>query len=149
MRTAIPVDRHTAEIEELLHSITTVARRQSREVMADLEVTPPQFDALCALREFGNLAMGELCQKLGTACSTATDLIDRMERNGYVERVRDTNDRRVIRLKITPKGHEVVENVLAASRAQLAVQLEPMDVSDQERLIQSLEQLLYLLRQQG
>lgn len=143
--TSTAIDRYTVEIESLLHTVGSLTKRQQREIMTNMDITPPQADALLALQEYGALAMGELCQKLGTACSTATDLIDRMERNGFVERVRDTNDRRVIRLKITDKGTEVIERVVEASRAHLTEQLQEMDLADKERLIQSLEQLQFML----
>lgn len=146
MRTTVQVDRYTAQIDEMLHAVGAITKRQGRELMAEFDVTPPQCEALLVLQEFGGLAMGELCQKVGSACSTATDLIDRMERNGYVERVRDTNDRRVIRLRITPKGEEVVAKVQQSSRTHLAEHLKPMDLADKERLIQSLEQLHDLLK---
>jgi MarR family transcriptional regulator, organic hydroperoxide resistance regulator len=149
IRTSVPVDRYTAEIDELLHAVGATTKRQAREVMAAYDITPPQCEALLVLKEFGGLAMGELCSKVGSACSTATDLIDRMERNGYVERVRDTADRRVIRLRITVKGEEVIEKVQSASRSNLANQLTSMDQADKERLIQALEQLNDLLKREA
>ncbi|HEY8347216.1 MAG TPA: MarR family transcriptional regulator [Symbiobacteriaceae bacterium] len=147
MRATIPVDRYTAELDELLHAMGNLTRRQTREIMSEFDVTPPQCEALMVLKEYGSLAMGELCQKVGSACSTATDLIDRMERNGLVERVRDPRDRRVIRLHITPKGEEVVERVVEASRTNLARKLQGLSDQEKERLVQTLEMLHYLLLQ--
>jgi len=145
--TTIPVDRYTAEIDDLLHAMGNLTRRQTREIMTEFDVTPPQCEALMVLKEGGSLAMGELCQRVGSACSTATDLIDRMERNGLVERVRDPRDRRVIRLHITPKGDEVVERVIEASRTNLARKLQGLCDEEKEQLLRTLEQLQALLMQ--
>jgi len=139
------VDRHVAEIEELLRNVGTILKKRGRDILSNFDITPPQLDALLVLREFGELTMGELCQKMYLACSTATDLIDRMERNGLIERVRDTADRRVIRLKVLAKGSSVIDEVLEARRGYLATILAEIDVADKERLIQSLEQLNYLM----
>lgn len=145
MLTKANVDRHVAEIEELLRSVSTILKKRGRDILSNFDITPPQLDALLVLREFGELTMGELCQKMFLACSTATDLIDRMERNGLIERVRDTADRRVIRLKVLEKGSSVIDEVLEARRGYLATILAEIDVADKERLIQSLEQLNYLM----
>lgn len=139
------VDRHVAEIEDLLRSMGTILKKRGRDILMNFDITPPQHDALLVLREFGELTMGELCQKMYLACSTATDLIDRMERNGLIERVRDKTDRRVIRLRVLPKGAEVVDEVLEARRGYMATAMAELDAPDKERLIQALEQINYLM----
>ena len=68
-----------------------------------------------------------------------------MERNGLIERVRDTADRRVIRLRMLPKGAAIIDEVLEARRVYLATILTEIDGADKERLIQSLEQLNFLM----
>lgn len=141
MLTNATVDRHVAEIEELLRNVSAILKKRGRDILSNFDITPPQLDALLVLREFGELTMGELCQKMFLACSTATDLIDRMERNGLIERLRDTADRRVIRLRVLEKGSSVIDEVLEARRTYLAAIMAAIDVSDKERLIQSLEQL--------
>lgn len=145
MLTKTNVDRHVSEIEELLRNVGTILKKRGRDILSNFDITPPQLDALMVLREFGELTMGELCQKMFLACSTATDLIDRMERNGLIERVRDTADRRVIRLRVLTKGSGVIDEVLEARRHYLSTILAEIDVADKERLIQSLEQLNYLM----
>jgi DNA-binding MarR family transcriptional regulator len=143
--TKTSVDRHVVEIEDLLRNVSTILKKRGRDIISQFEITPPQLDALLVLREYGELTMGELCQKMYLACSTATDLIDRMERNGLIERVRDTADRRVIRLKVLSKGTKVIDDVLDARRNYLATILAEIDLADKERLIHALEQLNYLM----
>ncbi|MGE5673069.1 MAG: MarR family winged helix-turn-helix transcriptional regulator [Mycobacterium leprae] len=145
MLTKPTVDRQVAEIEELLRSVSTILKKRGRDILSNFDITPPQFDALLVLREYGELTMGELCQKMYLACSTATDLIDRMERNGLIERVRDTADRRVIRLRVLPKGASVIEDLMAARRNYLGTILSEVDGADKDRLIQSLQQINYLM----
>ncbi len=145
MLTKPSIDRHVVEIDDLLRSVGAILKKRGRDMLSNFDITNPQFDALLVLREFGELTMGELCAKMFLACSTATDLIDRMERNGLIERIRDTTDRRVIRLKVRPKGEEVIDEVLEARRGYLGSILSELDIADKERLIQSLDQLNYLM----
>ncbi|HWI61589.1 MAG TPA: MarR family transcriptional regulator [Symbiobacteriaceae bacterium] len=138
-------DRAVVDLDTQLRLTTTLLKKREREILADYNVTPPQFEALLTLREFGALTMGELCEKMYLACSTATDLVDRMERNGLVERVRDKADRRVVRLNVLPKGEQVADDVTAARKSQLATVLSPVSLEDKERLIQALEHLHFYL----
>lgn len=142
---AASVDRHVVEIEELLRTVGTILKKRGRDILSNFDITPPQMDALLVLQEAGQLTMGELCQKMFLACSTATDLIDRMERNQLIERVRDTTDRRVIRLRILPKGHSIIEEVLEARRTYLVNILSELDGNEKEQMIRSLEQLHFLM----
>ncbi|MFI6520809.1 MarR family winged helix-turn-helix transcriptional regulator [Spirillospora sp. NPDC050679] len=56
---------------------------------------------------------GELARQLMVTPATVTTVADTLERNGHVERRRDTDDRRVVRLHITPKGVDLVDRTAA------------------------------------
>lgn len=134
-----------ATIEELLRLVARVVRRHGREILSRFDITPPQFDALVVLVNHEGITMGELCQKMYLACSTATDLIDRMERAGFLERVRDPHDRRVIRLRIKPRGQEVLDAVMDARRRYLAGVPSRLEEQDLEELTRRLRQVYGLM----
>lgn len=46
------------------------------------------------------------------AFSTTTDLIDRMEKSELVARVKDANDRRVVRIHLLEKGKTIIHEVI-------------------------------------
>jgi len=136
------------KIERLLRHVAFIIKKRGRDILVDFGITTPQFGALLALREQPNMTMGELCEKLFLACSTATDLIDRMEKNGFLERNRDEQDRRVIRLVISEKGHQVIKEVIEARRRYVASMLEKLDPDETEQLGTSLEKLHSLMVQE-
>jgi MarR family transcriptional regulator, organic hydroperoxide resistance regulator len=121
-----------SEIERYLREISNIVKRKGREILNHFPITPPQFDALLFLHNEGDMTIGELSQKMFLACSTMTDLIDRMEKNGVVERVRDERDRRVVRIHLLEKGRDIIEEVLEARRAYLAEVFSHL--SDEEAL---------------
>ena len=129
------------EIELTLRQIAKEVRRKGREILSDFAITPPQFDALNYLNEFGDLTIGELSGKLYLAYSTTTDLVDRMERNDLVERVRDTNDRRVVRLHMKDKGRDLIQRVLVVRREHLAKALLHVPEDDLGVLASSLREV--------
>lgn len=101
-----------ASIERHLRKIDYIIRLKGREILSDFSITIPQFTALQVLINNKELTIGELSQKMALACSTITDLVDRMERNQLVIRKKDEKDKRVVRIDVLPKGHEIMEKVL-------------------------------------
>lgn len=145
------IDQNIVELDRLLRHANSIIKRRGRDILQEFNITPPQFDALLVLnsnrkRTETNLTIGELGERMYLACSTATDLIDRMERNGLVERVRDANDRRVIRLQVLEKGYQMVKEVLAARKRYLAEAVREIPQSDIESMIKSMTQLDQVLR---
>ncbi len=128
-------------VEEKIRQANTVIYRRGRSILAGMDISFPQFNALLALQEFGPLTMGELCKQLFTACSTATDLADRMERAGLVERVRDKKDRRVVRMHLLPPGDEVVNQVISERRRFLSEVLMEYPEPEQDELLNKLSLL--------
>lgn len=101
-----------AKIEKELRYIAEIMKQKVRELLSDYTVTPPQFKALQYLYEDGDMTIGELSSKLYLACSTTTDLIDRMENNNLVIRIKDINDRRVVRIHLLDEGKRVIREVI-------------------------------------
>lgn len=129
-------------LEETLRQANTVIYKRGRSILASMEVSSPQFNALLELQEFGPLTMGELCKHLFMACSTATDLADRMERMGLVERKRDDKDRRVVRMHLLAKGVEVVNTVIAERQRFIGEVLQAYTEEEYTQLYSSLKLLV-------
>src|SRR5690348_15941214 len=101
-----------ANVEKELRYISGIIKQKGRELLSDHTITPPQFVALQWLFEDGEMTIGDLSTKMFLACSTTTDLIDRMEKNNLVERVKDTNDRRVVRIHLLDEGKRIIDEVI-------------------------------------
>ena len=101
-----------AELEKDLRYISVILKQKGRELLADYANTPPQFIGLQWLFEEGDMTIGELSTKMFLACSTTTDLIDRMEKKELVERVKDPKDRRVVRIHLLKKGEIIINEVI-------------------------------------
>jgi DNA-binding MarR family transcriptional regulator len=132
-------------IERLLRHVAFIIKKRGRDILSDFEITTPQFLALVVLKDKPGITMGELCERLFLACSTATDLIDRMEKNGYLDRNRDPEDRRVIRLSITGKGKDIISQVINARRRyveSILAQLTQEEIDQLERSLEKLDALM-------
>ena len=77
---------------------------------------------------------GETVTGLATVCllqqPTMTKLLDRMVRDGLVERAQDVRDRRVVRIRLTPRGQTTVTDLLDMARQHEAEVLARHDLAD-------------------
>jgi DNA-binding MarR family transcriptional regulator len=133
------------ELDYFLRHVSHIVRQRGRAILADFDITPPQFNALLHLRGGRDLTMGELCDRLFLASSTVTDLVDRMEKNGLVERVRDAEDRRAIRLRMTALGEDVLRKVIEARSVYLSGILEKVPEDEKAHLLAALKHVYSLM----
>lgn len=110
---------HVADTEKSLRHIAAIIKQKGREILNQYSITPPQFVGLQWLYELGDMTIGELSGKMYLACSTTTDLIDRMEKNKLVERVKDPADRRVVRIHLLAEGERIIQEVILKRQAYL------------------------------
>jgi DNA-binding MarR family transcriptional regulator len=108
-----------AVIEKELRYIAVIIKQKGREILSNYTITPPQFVALQWLFEEGDMTIGELSNKMYLACSTTTDLVDRMEKNVLLMRVKDPNDRRVVRIHLLDEGKRIIDEVIKKRQAYL------------------------------
>lgn len=106
------------------------------------DVRPAYLGALFALWQQDGLKVVELGRRSGLETSTMTGLIDRMERDGLVERRDDENDRRVQRINLTDKGREVMHPALQAVDRVLAGVFEGIPEEDISKATDVLKRVL-------
>jgi DNA-binding MarR family transcriptional regulator len=77
----------------------------SQRTMAELGITSTQASILFMVASGRCLVAAELAREYGIDASAVTRLIDRLEKRGLLTRVRSNEDRRVVRLAMTPEGY--------------------------------------------
>ncbi|GIP01070.1 MarR family transcriptional regulator [Paenibacillus sp. FSL W8-0187] len=106
------------ELEMLFKKmVRTVHHEWQKEGFPKLGRT--QYTALEMLHEQGALRLSDLADSIHVTCGAVTGISDKLIEGGFARRIRDTADRRVIHLEITPLGRELIEQ-LANKRAELS-----------------------------
>jgi len=82
--------------------------------LADLNLTAAEINALANLADSGALNVSQLSAGTGIKASTLTNVLDRLERRGYLTRELDAADRRSFRLVLTELGTAVAARVTDA-----------------------------------
>jgi len=78
--------------------------RRAKELLAEHDVTPVQYAALCVLWEKNGQTGAEVGARLVIDSATMTGVLDRLERAELIERRPDDSDRRIYRLYVTKRG---------------------------------------------
>ncbi|AOV07309.1 MarR family transcriptional regulator [Sporosarcina ureilytica] len=137
-------EKEVARMEKELRYVAAIIKHNGRKILKNYTITPPQFVALQWLFEHGDMTIGDLSNKMFLAFSTTTDLVDRMENNHLVKRIRDNKDRRVVRIQLLAEGERVIEEVIDKRRHYLNSVLSDFDEAE----VQQLSQLLSKLHQE-
>ena len=120
-------------IEDMLDEISShtpadVIRHMRRWPSGPLSLV--HLHVLTLLEADGPVPMGTLAESLDVSQASATGIVDRMEQRGLIERRRDDDDRRVIRVALADDGRELLTGVAAHRRERLGFLLE--ELSDDE-----------------
>ena len=97
-----------------LYTASRLVTRAYRPLLNDLGITYPQYIALMVLWEWNDSGkpaqpVGALGERLLLDSGTLTPLLKRMEQNGLVNRSRDPNDERIVRIELTNQGVDLSE----------------------------------------
>lgn len=118
------------------------ARGRLNRTAAVPELSSSQFHLLePLLRSPEPLCVGELADAAGVTPPSATRMLDGLQDRGLVARVRTSDDRRVVRVQITPEGAELVarkHGAMRATREAVFNQLSPGERQTAARVLQRL-----------
>ncbi|MDQ6776927.1 MAG: MarR family transcriptional regulator [Actinomycetota bacterium] len=115
----------------LLYRAHLRAHAGFQDALAPLNLAPKSFGALAVITEDGPLSQAALGERLVIDRTTIVAVVDELERVGYVERGRNTADRRVHSLQATTAGRNALR---AAERVAQRAQDELLaDLDSRER----------------
>jgi len=127
-------------VEEAVRAYVKLMRA-ARAVTACIEhrlaargLTGTQLGVLEALLHKGPLTHRELGRKVLTSAGNMTDVVDKLEARGLVRRVRDTADRRQVRVELTDAGRLMIEHVFPPHAADIARAMSGLDRGDLQTL---------------
>ncbi len=79
--------------------------------------------------------MSELSARLGIPLSSVTRVVDGLVRAKFAERLDDPNDRRIVRLRMTPRGEQFIEAGMDFLRQRIQHLLENLSADEQAQLL--------------
>lgn len=133
---------------DAMQAATSVMRAQQivlarvDEALKPWSLTFARYEVLVLLHfsTDGVLPLGKMGDRLMLHQASVTNLIDRLERQGYVRRVPHPTDRRTTLAELTPEGRAIIDDATAAViRASVGVaDLTKRDQQDLHRILKKL-----------
>ena len=105
------------------------------------DIPVAQIKLMIYLANHGPQTMSELADGLEVTTPAITGLVDKLEKRGMVERLRDQEDRRVVRVSLCPKAQEIAEGRLAERRKKVRAVLATLSPEEQRMFVRTLKLL--------
>lgn len=98
------------DIEEFIDILTDNIKNLLFQdwINLDLKFSKSEIFAMLFIEKRKEITMSELAEYINAPMSTATGIADRLVKNHYLRRERSEKDRRIVVLKLTDKGSQIV-----------------------------------------
>jgi DNA-binding MarR family transcriptional regulator len=108
---------------------------------APQDIPDAQIKLVMYLAIHGSQTMSDLAEGLKVTTPAITGLVDKLEKRGMVERLRDPQDRRVVHVRLAPRARLIAEQHLEARRRQMRLVLTTLTPEEQRMFIRTLKLL--------
>ncbi|MCW8334775.1 MarR family transcriptional regulator [Vibrio sp. SCSIO 43135] len=130
--------------EEVLVSIRQIIRAidlHSKKLSKESGLTGPQLILMRSIQELGEVTIRQLSNHTNMSQATATTILDRLERNGYVQRVRSNTDKRKVHAYLTEKGTERIKSAPRPLQDSFINKFQAMEEWEQSLLLSSVQRI--------
>lgn len=133
-------------LTRILHSYNEISKGINPPSIQRIDLTSAQIKALTSFHNTSEYTMSELSKSLGVTLPTTSSMINRLIQLGYVERKRDQEDRRVVKVKLTNQGKSILNRLMKERRIALEKLLKVLNNQELEIFLQSIENVSSLLK---
>ena len=129
-----PPGRPTRRVGQLLFVVQQAAQALAAERLEPLGLSPRAWGVLSTLAESGPLTQIELATTMAVDRTAMVYLLDELEEQSLVERVRHPQDRRAFLIHLTDGGRDMQRRAAAALAGAADTLLTPLDPAERESL---------------
>ncbi len=136
------LNKYIADFERLMPLFHRNIVRLDHCCVEEMALTPHQFMVLKTIADTNDCIMSDLSNKLGVTMGNMTGLVDRLIKEGHVTREHDSDDRRVVKVKLTSKGKDIAAKVGKIKKALLQDILKKLTEKEIEIMIKLIEKIV-------
>lgn len=133
------------EIVTALRRIIRAVDLHSKQLQREIGLTWPQVAVLRSAELLGQCTLHELAKAVHLADATLSGIVQRLERVGYLQRVRGERDRREVRLSITPAGVSLLQRTPSLLQDRFSRELAAMKDWEQSQTLASLQRIAEMM----
>jgi DNA-binding MarR family transcriptional regulator len=137
-----------SQIKEVIVALRCVIRAtnlHSKYLAGTFGLTAPQILLLQAIRDKGQVTIGELADEISLSHPTVTTILDRLEKRELIYRKRSIKDRRKVHAYLTDKAVETQKNAPAPLQERFLERFSALQDWEQKMIISSLQQAAQMM----
>jgi DNA-binding MarR family transcriptional regulator len=138
-----------SEIIDNLRRVFQVVNEQSKKAEKETGLTGPQLWAIKTIAQEAPIMVSEIARSMYLHPATVVGILDRLEKQGLVARIRSTEDRRVVRVELTGQGRALVRKAPEVAQGLLVAGLEKLGTDKLKNIAQALDQMTGILGAQN
>ncbi|HUK99528.1 MAG TPA: MarR family transcriptional regulator [Nitrospirota bacterium] len=138
-----------AEIIDNLRRVFQVVNEQSKKAEHETGLTGPQLWAIKTIAQEAPIMVSDIARRMYLHKATVVGILDRLEKQRLVVRIRSTEDRRVVRVELTAQGRALVKKSPEVAQGLLVSGLEKLSSNKLESIARALDQMAEILGAQN
>lgn len=135
------VEEFADKVMELMPAITKGFLKQQTADFYNVKITLPQLVVLDVLNKHGQTKMSDLAGLMEVTTAAITGITDRLVREGYLVRVHDPKDRRIVMVKLTAKGANIVQKAAEHKKKMVISTFSVITQGEREEYLKILEHI--------
>lgn len=136
------------KIVKVLKQVLSVFKHNMKNQFKNMNVTGPQGMLIGTLSHYGEMKISDLSEKLGLSNSTVSGIIDRLQKQGLVERIRSIEDRRVIYVSVTPKFSDIAQKSFKEVEESFEAMISSASQQELDTILKGLSTLEEIIERQ-
>jgi DNA-binding MarR family transcriptional regulator len=141
----IPLTEFADRVQVLMPLIMRETVKRHDDDILTGKITPAQYIILSLLEERGALCMTDVAHSIGVSTAATTGSVDRLVRDGYVQRLFEPGDRRIIKIRLTARGSELVVKIRNQRRRMIMTTFGKLSAQDRQDYLAILERIRQIL----
>ena len=133
------------EIINDIRKVFQVIHEHSKKSKRETGLTGPQLWAIKLIGELSSVRVSDLAAKMYIQPATVVGILNRLELQGLILRIRTNQDRRVVKIELTDAGKEILAKAPRVAQHLLVTRLEVLSLTKLRGISASLDELVHIL----
>lgn len=134
-----------AEIIDDIRRIFQVVNEQSKKAKRETGLTGPQLWAIKMIGDLSPVRVSDLAARMYLHPATVVGILNRLELQGLIKRIRTNEDRRVVHIELTDAGNAILAKAPQVAQGLLVTGLEVLPLGKLQDISAGLEELVHIL----
>ena len=134
-----------SEIINNIRRVYQVVNEQSKKAKSETGVTGPQLWAIKVIGDLSPVRVSDLAARMYLHPATVVGILNRLELQGLIKRIRTNEDRRVVKIELMDAGNVIAANAPQIVQGLLVNGLEVLPLQKLHNISAGLEELVHIL----